>query len=736
MDTGIVAKLWNIMGDTKAKKAESHIGDSIEYILNEEKVDVILNSLDTHTAAQLDRECKYIDNDIKTLSGALVGTHKLISSDIKEATKEMMEVKKFFEKEDGRAALHGVISLPEYESNPENAVKLINLCRKMIEEIFPENQAIYAAHTNTENMHIHFIVNSVGLNGKKIHQNDKFVTNVLQPCINRLAEEYGLTPNAAWGKGQKQKYDYVENKKLLRKLIDRAIEESDNMDEFIEKLQKEDVAVNVGKYISLKTHEMGKAIRTQHLGPNYTVEAIVDRIATKKEVMQLGDITNVTLGKRPDDVIEQMQLVKMKKYKSMSESEKQKVLKLLKLGKNPWREKANFNWQLNHMTYEINANHRAQEYINYYAKDGNVLTALDTIIEAKKTIANDKRIIKAQIRKYKPIIDIYKEMQEIEQKAFLYEYHDVTEYRLEFERYKELTRRLKDNYGKDIYEVAAFLEECDNRFLYASAQLAELSTEYKELKKYARKNQIKTNDNSIEDILNLEYDKSAETMSLFQSDILYLVSESSGVIMNVTKKVIVNDYGKLVQGYDVEILNNKGEVIESMQDMDVKEFSSKLKGMEKKYQLGNPRSFESLSAAKNHIQSIGLDTLDYQIEAEQLEGKQDMQTFSFTQAVNQGYSRKSEQSYVIANAKNPSYMAKVITKQHEIMITVFDRNQMVMESFHIPGVKDTTNSGFKTLMDIQGRYKFSEEIVLYDTETEAMQSISENEKKQGVRGKN
>ena len=49
---------------------------------------------------------------------------------------------------------------------------MIMLLEDLLEEIFPEYQAVYAVHTNTENLHIHFILNTVGLNGKKIHMDN------------------------------------------------------------------------------------------------------------------------------------------------------------------------------------------------------------------------------------------------------------------------------------------------------------------------------------------------------------------------------------------------------------------------------------------------------------------------------------------------------------------------------------------------------------------------------------
>ena len=73
-----------------------------------------------------------------------------------------------------------------------------------MQQVFPENQVVYAVHTNTENLHIHFIINTVGLNGKKIHMDKKFMHEVLEPTVNKLAEKYGFTPNEIWRKDKIQ----------------------------------------------------------------------------------------------------------------------------------------------------------------------------------------------------------------------------------------------------------------------------------------------------------------------------------------------------------------------------------------------------------------------------------------------------------------------------------------------------------------------------------------------------
>lgn len=177
-----------------------------------------------------------------------------------------------------------MISLPEEESDVANAPRLMQLCQDVLKELFPDNQAIFAVHTNTDNLHIHIIVNSVGLNGKKIHQDNKYIKERLQPCVNKYAKWYNFTPNSEWSKKKSASaYPYVQLKMELRDAIDMAIEKADTFKSFLNNLQEQGITARIGKHISLKIPGMSKAVRTHNLGPNYTRDAIVERIISKKK---------------------------------------------------------------------------------------------------------------------------------------------------------------------------------------------------------------------------------------------------------------------------------------------------------------------------------------------------------------------------------------------------------------------------------------------------------------------
>lgn len=605
MGKGVVCKVWNIQSATMTKGTSAQLKDSIGYILDDEKTDLELSmegSAINDPMGQLGRECKYVENDIKTVSGAYVGSRNLISTDIKGSVEEMMEVKKFFGKTDGRAALHGIISLSEEESDIKNAARLMQMCNDVMKEVFPNHQVIFAVHANTDNMHIHFIVNSVGLNGKKIHQDDKFMTMVLHPCINRYAKKYGFTPNAEWEKDyEKEKKSFAERKIAMRKAIDLAIEQSNDFNDFVRNLRENGVSVNIGEYISLKTNDMGRAIRTYKLGTNYTKDAIVERIASRKNKFADISVNDYTMQEEPAKVFTPV-ITKMKKYKDMDPKQKEYVLKQIKLGKNPWREHQQMNWQLNRIADQLNEQERIHAYVRFYSKDGTLQGTMDGIVEAKKKIMMEKRIISAQKRKYKPILDIYSEMKEIERRAYLYEHGGVADYRPEFERYRILTRRLREGYNKDIIEVAAFLQECDERMMYAHAQLHELSEEYREIKRYVAKQERNIEGiGSLADLIGIYDSRENEMLKIFYLDIYYIASKESDVSVKVHRFAPTTPDRKTRQIYEITLMDKQGKTILKLDNTNGnREFIQKIKSIEKRYGFAECKKIADEKSARDY----------------------------------------------------------------------------------------------------------------------------------------
>ena len=190
-----------------------------------------------------------------------------------------------------------------------------------MEEIFPNNQAVYAVHTNTENLHIHFILNTVGLNGAKIHMDKSFMSKVFEPALNRFAEKYGFTPNEAWVKGKEEnKVSFGEIMAKLRQAVDEAIERSESFDDFLKDLRGQGLSVNCGKYLSLKADGMTKAVRSYRLGSMYTVEMIRDRILKKREELIRSEVGEHT-ARTKEAASVFVKTSPLKKYRDMTDDE-------------------------------------------------------------------------------------------------------------------------------------------------------------------------------------------------------------------------------------------------------------------------------------------------------------------------------------------------------------------------------------------------------------------------------
>ena len=574
---GIVAKIWNIKEGTMGRGAAVQITDSISYITNSEKCDGVIVNDDF---MQVGREVSYVINDIKTLQGLYVGGRHI--SDIQNATNEMMQVKEFHNKLGGRVALHGIVSLPVGESGKENAGKLMMLADDLLEEIFPDHQAIYAVHTNTENLHVHFVVNTVALNGRKIHMDHNFMSKVFDPYLNKLARQYGFSPNMAWEEEKEpDEIKFSDGVIKLRQVVDTAIEWSDDFDSFLHNLRSQGIQVNCGKYLSLRMDGMSRAIRSFRLGSRYTIDAIRDRLLGKREELirsEVGD--HIFAGGSPAQIY--VKTTPLKKYADMDAEEKKEAIRMLKLGRNPWREQYKSNWQLQRIAEEFHRTANIYELIRTYAPDtGNVNDALRNIIQKQKEIAEEKKVVKTKLRDYKPIIDLYKEAVKHEKRAYLYEFAGCDEYLSDYLEYKMLVDRLEKGYSKTINEVAEYVEEEENQILYAKAQAKELSSAYHTILRFAQ-NELRQQEAEYMSLYEaIGYAKArtaAVHQGVFERSIKYIAADSvdDGYIRVVILPDIVG--GTRTVTATVSVYGKNGELKKefSSQETNVKEFNQNI----------------------------------------------------------------------------------------------------------------------------------------------------------------
>ena len=574
MAEGIFIKIWNVTANKGERSGSSQLASSISYIENPEKTAV---KIEGNTLSLVRSELNYVMDDIKTMEGLYVGGRRI--SDFNNATNEMMQVKQFFGKLDGRVALHGVISLDEEESNPENAGKLMLLLDEVMAEVFPQNQVVYAVHNNTENMHIHFIVNTVGLDGKKIHMDADFMKQVLQPIVNKKALKYGFTQNAKWSREYKHEtIPLLQRKMILSRLIDHAIEETDDFAGFIAYLRKDGLQVNVGKYLSLQLDGMAYPMRSGRLGDEYTIESICRRISEK-----MDPIVWKGIGKHSHYISEKEMLLftpdKMKKYKDMTPEQKAAAVRLLRLKRNPWEETRERNWRLQRMGRQLNEIGFVYELVHFYSNGvDDVKAALDEIGKRRALLSDEKKEIQQNLKKNKAVVTIYDEMQKYMQKAYLYDEFGRTEYVEDFKQYMDLADRLEKIYGKSLKEVGEFVTDQRNQLLYAKAQDQELKGQYSAIKKYMENGKFRVNENALsffKAVGHSEAKRDAREYSIFASDIKYITAK--GVEGIVVRAVTIPDIvdGRAAVTTTVTVLNDADETLKEIcsRDMDAKAFN-------------------------------------------------------------------------------------------------------------------------------------------------------------------
>ena len=363
--------------------------------------------------------------------------------------------------------------------------------------------------------------------------------------------------------------------------MDTAIEWSDDFDSFLHNLRSQGIQVNCGKYLSLRMDGMPRAIRSFRLGSRYTIDAIRDRLLGKREELirsEVGD--HIFAGGSPAQIY--VKTTPLKKYADMDAEEKKEAIRMLKLGRNPWREQYKSNWQLQRIAEEFHRTANIYELIRTYAPDtGNVNDALRNIIQKQKEIAEEKKVVKTKLRDYKPIIDLYKEAVKHEKRAYLYEFAGCDEYLSDYLEYKMLVDRLEKGYSKTINEVAEYVEEEENQILYAKAQAKELSSAYHTILRFAQ-NELRQQEAEYMSLYEaIGYAKArtaAVHQGVFESSIKYIAADSvdDGYIRVVILPDIVR--GTRTVTATVSVYGKNGELKKefSSQETNVKEFNQNI----------------------------------------------------------------------------------------------------------------------------------------------------------------
>ena len=133
----------------------------------------------------------YAENDAKTKLNESAQLVTGIHCRVDHAWEDMRAVQERFGKTDGVVALHAYQSFREGEVTPEQCHKIgVALARKVWGKRF---QVLVATHMNTDNLHNHFVINSVSyVDGKKYEQRRSQYAE-FRAASDKLCREYGLS---------------------------------------------------------------------------------------------------------------------------------------------------------------------------------------------------------------------------------------------------------------------------------------------------------------------------------------------------------------------------------------------------------------------------------------------------------------------------------------------------------------------------------------------------------------
>ena len=236
-------------------------------------------------AKHLANGLKYIMDPDKTEGGRYVSGNNCVPEN---ALEQMLDTKRHFGKLDKRQGYHFIISFEEEEVTEDTAFELIG---KFVKEYLgPDFEAVYAIHNDTDHIHGHIIFNSVRCtNGYKYDYPKGEWEYRIQPLVNRLCEEYGLSTldmeevrekrkRKDIPKGHEAEKRVSMRNQRIKKDVDRAVEDADTYEEFLELLKCMGYELSGKKHLAVRENGAVRNRRLDLLGEEYTEEMLRCRI--------------------------------------------------------------------------------------------------------------------------------------------------------------------------------------------------------------------------------------------------------------------------------------------------------------------------------------------------------------------------------------------------------------------------------------------------------------------------
>lgn len=266
------------MATTGFWPVKNRLKEVIDYAENPDKtIDKKYVDSDLYAALQ------YVSNDKKTDERMCVSG---INCNAKRAYERMMATKKRFGKTGGNAAYHGYQSFRTGEVTPEEAHKIgLETARRMWGTDY---EIVVTTHLNTDNLHNHFVVNSVSFKTGRKFENHISDHHKLREISDSVCLEYGksVLKEADFYGGKKKEYwlkqgGGLSHRELLKADIDTALAQSTNFKAF--EIRLKDMGYEIKRdenfaHYAVKAPSWQRAVRLDRLGKEYTPQAIRERL--------------------------------------------------------------------------------------------------------------------------------------------------------------------------------------------------------------------------------------------------------------------------------------------------------------------------------------------------------------------------------------------------------------------------------------------------------------------------
>ena len=266
------------MATTGFWPVKGRLKEVIDYAQNPDKT-IDKKYVDTDLYAAL----QYISDNNKTDKRMYVSG---INCNAKRAYERMTATKKRFGKTGGNVAYHGYQSFQSGEVTPEEAHKIgMETARRMWGESY---EIVVSTHLNTDNVHNHFVVNSVSFKTGRKFENHISDHYRLREISDAVCSDYGksVLKEANFYGGDKKEYwlkkeGNMTHRELLKSDIDTAISQSTNFKAFEIRLKDMGYIIRRGEeyaHYSVKAPSWQRAIRLDRLEKEYSPAAIRERL--------------------------------------------------------------------------------------------------------------------------------------------------------------------------------------------------------------------------------------------------------------------------------------------------------------------------------------------------------------------------------------------------------------------------------------------------------------------------